>query len=127
MTRTTYSKAQLAWAELPDWVEVLADAVDKAGATRPVAETIGYSPSAVSSVINNSYTGRLVHLETAVRRSLMRDRVECPVLGTITGERCERAQRVKRCPSTNPVAVRLFRTCRSGECAFSRAAGGIAP
>lgn len=107
---------------LPDWVATLARTIDEAGAIKIVAERVGYSPSTLSGIVNDSYTGHTEHVERAVRRTLMRDRVECPVLGPITGEACDTHQRRKSVPSTNPQAARLFRRCHSGTCPFSVAA-----
>jgi len=115
-------KATAANRPLPEWIAALAAELDKAGKVAPVAARVGYSASALSSVINGSYTGRLAHIQDAVERTLMRDRVKCPVLGTITGEKCERFQRRKTAPATNPVSVRLFKACHSGVCPYSKAA-----
>ncbi|GLQ20474.1 transcriptional regulator [Algimonas porphyrae] len=120
-TASALEKARAAWKTLPDWVEVLAGAVDGEGSTGDVASRIGYSPSSISGVINRSYTGRLVHIETAVRQTLMRGSVSCPVMGIITGERCNKAQREKLVP-TNPIKVRLYKACRNG-CPNARSAG----
>ena len=111
--KTMREKLTAAWGDAPDaWLVALADAADDRG-TRPVAESIGYSPSLISAVVNGSYNGKHHHVEKAVRETLMRGVVGCPVLGEITGEKCAGKQRLKLA-ATNPQAVRLFKACRSG-------------
>jgi len=116
MTRTVKTmreKLTAAWGENPAaWLVALADAADERG-TKPVAESIGYSPSLISAVVNGSYNGQLKHVEKAVREALLRGVVGCPVLGEITGEKCAIYQR-RKLAATNPAAIRLFKACRSG-------------
>ena len=124
---TATQKAAAAYTAVPDWVGALALEIDGASRIKDVADRLGYAPSTLSGVINNSYTGRLVHVENAVRRTLMRDKVDCPVLGAITGEACETHQRRETVPATNPQRVRLYRMCNSGRCPFSGAAEELSP
>ena len=113
--KTRVEKLTDAWGTYPeDWMLVLAQETDRRGSAREVAEIIGYSPSIISAVINGSYNGTYRHIEQAVRETLMRLSVECPVLGNISGEKCSGHQRVKTVTATNPQTVRLFRACRSG-------------
>lgn len=111
--KTMRAKLDAAWGENPAaWLIALAEAADARG-TKPVAESIGYSPSLISAVVNGSYNGQLKHVEKAVREALMRGVVGCPVLGEITGEKCASYQR-RKLAATNPQAIRLFKACRSG-------------
>lgn len=105
-------KAEQAYGtRINPWILALAVSADERG-VKTTAEAIGYSPSLVSSIVNDSYNGNPKHVERAVRGALMRSTVICPVLGEISGERCTAAQRRKLTP-TNPMAVRLFKACRS--------------
>ena len=111
--KTMREKLVKAWGENPEaWLIALADAADDRG-TKPVAESIGYSPSLISAVVNGSYNGKYHHVEKAVREALMRGVVGCPVMGEITGEKCAGYQR-RKLAATNPAAIRLFKACRSG-------------
>ncbi len=116
MTRTAKTmreKLTAAWGEYPaSWLVALAEAADERG-TKSVAESIGYSPSLISAVVNGSYNGKLLHVEKAVREALMRGIVGCPVLGEINGEKCALIQR-RKLAATNPASIRLFKACRNG-------------
>jgi hypothetical protein len=87
-----------------------------------VAERIGYSPAVVNQVLGGSYKGDLRAVQKAVEGALMGATVECPVLGTIGGNRCLEEQR-RPFAATNPNRVRLFKTCPT--CPNNRA--GAAP
>lgn len=113
VVKTMREKLNAAWGENPDaWLVALAVAADERG-TKAASESIGYSPSLISAVVNGSYNGKYHHVEKAVREALMRGVVGCPVMGEITGEKCAALQR-RKLAATNPQSVRLFRACRSG-------------
>lgn len=102
-----------AWGDNPEaWLLALADAADERG-SKAVAVSIGYSPSLISAVVNGSYNGSFHHVEKAVRETLMRGVVGCPVLGEITGEKCAALQR-RKLSATNPLAVQVYKACRNG-------------
>jgi len=114
LTLTFRTKAECAYgSDCPKWILALADACDAAGFVKPVAARIGYSHSAVSAVINRSYTGRTERVEEAVVSCLMSGKVQCPVLSEITSERCHNIQSRKTLRATDPSAVKLWRACNS--------------
>ncbi len=116
------ANATAAWEEVPDWIMVLARACEGAGASQTtIAKRIGYSPSAVSAVLNNKYAGDLARVEAAVRGALMAETIMCPVLGELGLDRCQSHQRKAggKFRATSGVAVRLYHACR-GDCAHSR-------
>lgn len=86
---TSLAKAQIAWGEnLPDWVEVLANAND-ATSQNKVAERLGISGAQVSQIIGRKYDGVYDKAEQAVRSLLMSEVVKCPVIGLPIGlSRC---------------------------------------
>ena len=94
-----------------DWVAPLAAAyeADGPGAT---AERLGVSASMVTAVVRGYYASSLERIEAAVRETLMAETVECPVLDTIDRAAC-RANREAPFRATNPLAVRLWRACRT--------------
>jgi transcriptional regulator with XRE-family HTH domain len=106
---------QQAWnGQAPDWIVALAYAADKGMSRRRLAEIIGYSPAAISQVLSGKYKGSFDKLAASVRRALMNDAVQCPILGEISGERCLAEQR-KPLAATSGMRVRLWRACRNCE------------
>jgi len=117
---TFKTKAECAYgSSCPAWILALADACDAAGFVKPVASRIGYSHSAVSAVINRSYTGKTERIQEAVQSCLMSGKVICPVLGEIPSERCHNIQGRKKLRATDPSAVQLWRACH-GACPNKR-------
>jgi hypothetical protein len=114
---TFLAKATAAWKELPDWVAELALIADQRG-LKGAGAAIGYSTSAVSYVLANSYTGDLRRVEEKVRGALMGLTVTCPVLGEIGRDQCLDHQR-RPFAATNAIRTRLYHACRSG-CPHSR-------
>lgn len=111
--------ARDAWGPaMPDWVRELAEYCDRHGRQAAGAEAIGYSTSAVNYVLKARYTGDLGKIETAVRGAIMRETVECPVLGDITKNVCLENQAAPFA-ITNSQRIRIYRACRGG-CAHSR-------
>lgn len=82
-------KARLAWGDmLPDWVRALAEEADRTS-QNTVARAIGYSASAVSATIGNTYAAKDTGaLEQTVRASVMRAVVACPECGEMPLELC---------------------------------------
>lgn len=105
-------KAAEAWAPAPDWVQELAAFADREG-LRGAEKRIGYSPSALSNVLNNRYPGDLARVEEKVRGALMGETVVCPALGEIGRDRCLDWQK-KPFAATSSVRVAVFRACRGG-------------
>ncbi len=82
-------KAIAAWGDtLPDWVRALAEEADRTS-QNIVAKAIGYSASAVSATIGNTYAAKDTKpLEQAVRASVMRAVVACPECGDMALDLC---------------------------------------
>jgi hypothetical protein len=100
--------------KLPDWVRLLVDACDAQGSSQnQVAKRIGYSGSAVSNLIRNSYGADLNLIKERVLVIYAPERVTCPALGDIGSEDCLgwRLDAIKL-TSAAPLAVRMFRACR---------------
>lgn len=116
------AKAQAAWgADLPDWVEALAEEATRTSGAA-AARRIGYSQAVVSHVFARSYTGDLARVADKVRGALMGSTVVCPVLGEIGRDRCLDEQR-KPFSATSSIRSKLFRACR-GSCSHARKTGG---
>lgn len=83
-------KAVIAWGDaLPDWVRALAERADELASQKLVAEEVGYSISAISTIIGNTYTARdTTALEMAVRATVMAETVTCPVFGETSLAQC---------------------------------------
>lgn len=105
-------KAVDAWGEVPDWIEELAALADREG-LRGAEKRVGYSASAISTVINRRYRGDVGRVEESVRGALMGRVVDCPVLGEIGRDQCLAWQK-KPFAATSSVRVAVHRACRSG-------------
>ena len=107
-------KARAAWGNvIPDWIVILAEACDR-DSQSAIARKVGYSPSAVSQVLSNSYqNGDIGRVEQAVRGALMAETVDCPVLGDLPRNTCVIWQR-KPFATTNSHRIRMFQACRNG-------------
>lgn len=98
--------------DLPDWVEVLALAIDQTSQNRAAAQ-IGRSAALVSNVIRNKYTGDMVAVELAVRAGLMKETVTCPVLGEIALATClDWRNAAKHFAPVNTSRVTMYRACK---------------
>lgn len=111
-------KARAAWnGEIPDWIVILAEACDRESQSA-IARKVGYSPSAISQVLSNTYqNGDIARVEQAVRGALMAETVNCPVMGEMPHNTCIQWQR-KPFATTNSHRIRMHQACRSG-CKFS--------
>lgn len=117
-------KALAAWgAEIPDWIVVLANAIDEASQNK-VAERLAYSAAVLSQVINNRYKAPLTGIEQAVRGALMAATVDCPVVGELASDACLAHQKAPWSPH-NPQRIAFYRACRQG-CPHSRIGGAHA-
>lgn len=110
--RTMVQKAETAWGQAPDWVVELAGLADREG-LRGAEKRVGYSASAISTVINGVYRGDLARVEETVRGALMGHVVDCPVLGEIGRDQCLAWQK-KPFAATSSARVAVYRRCRSG-------------
>lgn len=110
--RSNMDKARAAWGDMPDWVAALAAACDAGGLNR-TAEKISLSPALVSLVIRRTHHAGYEYAEARVRNTLMTPLRPCPVLGLIDAARCAEEQ-ARPFTSVNPLAVAVYRTCRSG-------------
>lgn len=111
-------KARAAWnGEISDWIVILAEACDRESQSA-IARKVGYSPSAISQVLSNTYqNGDIARVEQAVRGALMSETVDCPVMGEMPHNTCIQWQR-KPFATTNSHRIRMHQACRSG-CKFS--------
>lgn len=101
-----------------DWVRLLERAYEADG-PKVTGERLGVSPAMVTGVVRGYYASSLDRIRTAVRETLAVESVTCPVLGEISLAEC-RAHRELPFAATNPLRVRLWRTCRS--CPYNPAA-----
>ena len=102
--------ARLWGAHPPAWVLELAEACDRTS-QGAVARRLGISTTVVNQALSNSYAGRLDRMEQRVRGELMRETVQCPVLGEINTRACLDHQS-RGYQGTNSTRVRLFTACR---------------
>lgn len=96
-------------AHPPAWIVELAEECDRSSQGK-VAKRLGVSATVVNQALQNAYTGRLDRLEQRVRGELLRETVQCPVLGEITKRECLDHQS-RPYEATNPMRVKLFQTC----------------
>lgn len=94
------------------WIDLLRAACDSTSQTS-VARKVGYSSAVISQVLSGTYAGDVRRVQAAVEGALMNVTVECPVLGEISRAQCIAWQRRPFTP-TNPLAVQMYRACRSG-------------
>jgi len=109
---TFAEKAAAAWSPAPDWIAELARLADKEG-LGGAERRIGYSRSAISTVINNKYAGDLDRVAEMVRGALMAATVDCPVLGEIGRDRCLNEQN-EPFRATSAYRAQLYHACRNG-------------
>lgn len=77
-----------------------------------VATRIGYSKATVSLVINGKYNGNLNSVLLKVKEVFGGLKVSCPVLGEIDLAECAENKR-QPFSASNPLRVRLFKTCKT--------------
>lgn len=104
--------ARDAWgADLPDWIEKLAEACEASSQAR-VAAQIGRSGAVVSQVLRAKYKGSMISIEELVRGALMGDVVECPALGFLPMHECHDWRRKARVfAGNNALRVQMYRAC----------------
>ena len=108
--------ARDAWGAnaVPDWVQVLATACDATSQNR-VAAKLERSPSLVSNVLRNKYRGDMAAVEELVRGVFMHETVDCPGLGNIERQVCQkwRERAGRPLDPINAQYVSMHRTCRN--------------
>ena len=96
---------------ITDHMDLLKQAVTQYGQST-VARALGYSVSAVNQILRGKYKGGLTNVLKRVNEVYGTGTIECPVMGTITIQRCA-AERKKPFAITSPQRVRLFKACRA--------------
>lgn len=104
-------KARAAWGDVPDWIAELCRLADQVG-LGGCERRIGYSRSAISTVISRKYLGDLDRVEAMVRGALMAETVTCPVLGEIGRDRCLTEQKTPF-RATSAFRAQLFHACKT--------------
>jgi hypothetical protein len=104
--------ARAAWgADIPDWVEALAEA-SAATSQSKVAARIGRHASLVSQVLHGKYLGDLDAVEELVRGAFMQATVDCPALGEIATDQCQKwRDKARDFSGRNSQRVRMYRAC----------------
>lgn len=119
--RSSLERATQAWElGVPIWVAALCDACD-ASSQSVVAKKLGYTPSAISQVINAKYDSESPVLEEKVRGMFMSQTVECPITGKLRRHLCQKYQAKKTAASSSTLAA-IMRHCKSGKCPHSKGA-----
>ena len=105
-------RARAAWGDaLPEWVLVLAQECEATSQNKAAAK-IGRSAAVVSTLLGAKYPGDLAAIEELVRGALMREVVQCPVLGDLPKNECAHwRKRAKDFAGTNALNVRMYRSC----------------
>jgi hypothetical protein len=93
-----------------DRMQLLIEAA-KAHGQAAVARATGYSDSAVSQTLSGKYRGSIERLLQRVVEVYGSVTVRCPVMGTISIQRCA-AERRKPFAASSPQRVKLFNACR---------------
>jgi transcriptional regulator with XRE-family HTH domain len=97
-----------------DWLDVLRAACAETSQAA-VARQLGISSSTINQALKGTYKGNLSRLKTLVEGRLMKQTVECPVIGELAKHQCQEHQaREGRFITANPLTMRLYRACRSG-------------
>lgn len=113
MNHPLIDKATSAWGgDLPDWVRVLSEACAQSTQSA-VAKRIGYSASAISQVLSNSYRGDIKRIEQMVSGALMSVTVICPMQGELSRNICLDWQAKPYAP-TSSYRVAMYRACNGG-------------
>lgn len=94
--------------------EILDTQIEKKG-RKNVCRELAISPATLSQVLNDKYAAETTAIEEVIVKAYGQGgEIECPVLGTITIERCtdtfHRAMKIKS--AGNPTTIRLYASCR---------------
>lgn len=100
------------WPEgAPDWVVRLAEEC-AASSQNKVAVRLGRSAALVSQVLKNKYSGDLAAVEELVRGVFMAATIECPALGRIPSNECQKWRaKARRYSPANMMRVNMYRAC----------------
>lgn len=115
MNITAIEKARGAWGDdIPNWVVKLAEEID-ASSQNQVAKSLDRSPTLVSYVIRNRYTGDMIAVEQRVRAIFMEETMVCPALGEIGANECQdwRSEAAKGFSPLNSKRTRMFLACNA--------------
>ncbi|WP_246676580.1 MULTISPECIES: transcriptional regulator [unclassified Mesorhizobium] len=96
---------------MPDWVAELVAVADAEG-LGGAEKRVGYSRSAISTIIAAKYNGDLDRVEQMVRGALMSETVVCPILGDIGRDRCLTEQK-EPFRATSRHRAQLFHACKT--------------
>lgn len=107
----------------PDVLDVLRDAVKRAGSQNAAARALGISAGTVSLALKGRYIGDVDAIAARIRGVYMNETVRCPVMGDITTKHCLDFQ-ARPLVFTNPTRVRLHRACKT--CPHRKTAKGAA-
>lgn len=94
----------------PQWIQQLASAVADTSRAA-VARRMDVSRTSVSLLLKNDYPSPSTQKMQAKVEVLL-SAVECPVLGEIPNEQCQK-ERKKPFIGSNPIRIQLYRACRS--------------
>jgi DNA-binding transcriptional regulator YdaS (Cro superfamily) len=95
-----------------DRLTLLREAVAREGSQSKVAKRLGYSSTAISQALSNSYGGSLDILLTMVEEVYGTRVVSCPVLGEIVFPQCV-LERRRPFSTSNPHRVKMYKACKS--------------
>lgn len=95
----------------PDWIIALAELADSTN-LETAGEAIGYSGSAISSVLRNVYSGDVGRITEKVRGALLGKVVACPVIGEMSRDTCLDWQSKPKA-QTSAHRMRMFHACRN--------------
>ncbi len=108
---TPTEQVQKCWGDsAPTWVTDMARECEKSSQMK-VAKSIGRSASLINQVLKNKYLGNLSDVQSRFERANKDQKIKCPILNQISGEKCL-SQQAKPYDPSNHFAVRLFRACR---------------
>lgn len=93
------------------WVDLLIAEYEAHG-PKATGARLGVSAGMVTGVARGYYASSVDTIREAVRAVFGRASVDCPVLGEVELATC-RHHRSRPFAATNPLRVRLYRTCRS--------------
>ncbi|WP_028468405.1 hypothetical protein [Neptunomonas japonica] len=98
------------WGEQPpEFIQLLASAVEEAGSIKSVAKKLDISRTSASLLLSNKYTSPSVRkMESKILEKL--GVVECPELGEIAVQTCRKNCAVQF-PPNHPLKLQLWRSC----------------
>lgn len=98
------------WGDTPpQWICQLSAMVEEQGSIKATAERLDVSRTSVSLLLRNDYTASTEKMQATVEAFF--SRVNCPVLGEVSNERCQN-EREKPFIGSNPMRIQLYRACQ---------------